>query len=262
MSKFCALFSGSTGNATYLGCSGRGILIDAGVSAKALLAMLEEKQIDPAGIEGIFVTHEHIDHVNGLHAVAKKLHLPVFASEGTMDALEAVGKLKDLDCCCLGDGPISVAGLQVNRFNTPHDCAEGSSGYTVTAPDGVRMGIATDMGELTEEIKTALLGCNLVLLESNHDVMMLENGPYPYPLKRRILGDHGHLSNASCAAFLPQLVESGTTRIVLGHLSRENNFPDLALASARATLLSAGYIENQDFLLQAAPPSGGKVWTL
>lgn len=261
MARFCPLFSGSSGNSTYIGASGEGILIDAGVSGKALTAMLEERRIDPCEIGGLFITHEHGDHILGLHAVAAKYGLPVYASEQTLATLDEMGKLKKLDVHTVADAPVQIGNLTVSRFSTPHDCA-GSSGYCVKLPDGSRIAVATDIGHLTDEIRQALTGCDLVMLESNHDVMMLQNGPYPYPLKRRILGDEGHLSNARCSEFLPELVRSGTTRLVLAHLSRENNYPKLALESARAALTAEGFRENEDYILTVAPEAGGKLITL
>lgn len=261
MARFCPLFSGSRGNSTYVGCSGQGILIDAGVSGKALTAMLEQKQIDPSEIAAIFVTHEHIDHITGLHAVAAKYHLPVYASRGTLETLDSMGKLNRLEVREMGDTPVEIAGMCVSRFSTPHDCP-GSSGFLITTPDERRVAVATDLGHLTDEVKSALLGCDLVMIESNHDVMMLQNGTYPYSLKRRILGENGHLSNASCADFLPELIESGTTRLILAHLSRENNHPSVALETARAALTADGLAENTDYLLCAAPPAGGKTVVL
>lgn len=261
MSRFCPLFSGSRGNSSYIGLSGEGILIDAGVSGKALLSALSEQKISTSEILAVFVTHEHIDHISGLHAVAAKLRIPVYASAQTAGTLENLGKLKNLDVNIIGNEPVQLGNLTVERFSTPHDC-DGSSGYKVTLSDGSRIAVATDIGHLTDEIKSALTGCDLVMLESNHDVMMLQNGTYPYPLKRRILSDNGHLSNACCAEFLPELVRSGTTRIVLGHLSRENNYPSLALETARAALTSSGFRENEDYILTAAPQSGGRLITL
>ncbi|MGI6270011.1 MAG: MBL fold metallo-hydrolase [Candidatus Howiella sp.] len=257
MARFCPLFSGSKGNSTYIGCSGAGILIDAGVSCKAILSTLSARDIRPEEIGALLVTHEHIDHIAGLHAVAAKLHLPVYASGGTLAALEGLGKLRGLEVHELGANPLEIGGMTVSRFPTPHDCAD-SSGFVVQSPDGRRMAVATDMGCLTDEIRQALLGCDLVMIESNHDVMMLENGTYPYPLKRRILSDTGHLSNARCADFLPELVAAGTTRLVLAHLSRENNHPSVALETARSALTAGGFRETTDYLLSVAPPSGGK----
>lgn len=258
MSRFCPLFSGSKGNCTYIGCSGSGILVDAGVSGKAILTMLEEREIAPESIAAIFVTHEHIDHIAGLHAVAAKLGVPVYASAETLETLNSMGKLKNLDARVINGAPAAVGEISVSRFSTPHDCL-GSSGFTVTLPDARKVAVATDMGSLTDEIKTSLCGCDLVMIESNHDVMMLQNGPYPYPLKRRILSENGHLSNACCADFLPSLVRSGTTRLVLAHLSRDNNHPAVARETARAALTSVGMTENEDYILNVAPPAGGKM---
>ena len=261
MARVCTLFSGSSGNATYIGSSGCGVLVDAGVSAKALFAALSEQDIDPESIKALLITHEHRDHMSGLHAVAAKLGIPVFASRETLTALDNMGVLNKLEIHETNGENITVDDMSISRFCTPHDC-EGSSGYTVCTPDGRMVGVATDIGCLTDEIRGNLLGCDLVVLESNHDVMMLQNGPYPYRLKRRILSDCGHLSNACCSDFLPSLIESGTTRIVLAHLSRENNLPAIAQETARSVLISSGMKENSDYILQVAPPQGGKLIVL
>lgn len=142
--------------------------------------------------------------------------------------------------------------MYVLPFHTSHDSRE-SLGFRIHMADGRTLAVATDTGCMTDAIRGALVGCDLVLLESNHDVRMLENGPYPYVLKRRILGERGHLSNDCCAAELPFLAQNGSTRFVLGHLSRENNFPDLAYGTARAALDRAGLHEGKDYLLTVAP---------
>lgn len=262
MARFVPLFSGSSGNCTYIGCSGGGILIDAGVSAKAITAALAQLELEPSAIQAIFVTHEHIDHVKGLKVFAGKNHIPIYASVKTLEALEA-GERYDArtEGRVINGGPVGLAHMQVTRFATSHDCP-GSSGYVVETADGRKMAVCTDLGYVSEEVRAALTGCDLVLLESNHDVMMLQNGPYPYPLKRRILSDSGHLSNAGCAAELGGLIQAGATRLVLGHISKENNYPELALASARAALTDGGYKENMDYILQAAPPAGGRMLVL
>ncbi|HHW45712.1 MAG TPA: MBL fold metallo-hydrolase [Clostridiales bacterium] len=261
MSRFCTLFSGSTGNCTYIGASGGGILIDAGVSAKRIEKALLEREIDLTTIKAIFVTHEHTDHIKGLRVFASRAKIPVFASDKTVEAMllrNDVGESIDLR---VFEDSVSVAGMEISRFDTSHDC-EGSSGFIVKTPDGRKMAVCTDLGYVSDTVRQSLLGCDLVLLESNHDIMMLQNGPYPYIIKQRILSDSGHLSNVACAAELCGLVRSGTTRIVLGHLSRENNHPELARTTARASLIDGGFKEDIDYILYVAKPSGNKVLVL
>lgn len=261
MSRFCTLYSGSTGNCTYIGASSGGILIDAGVSAKRIEKALLERQIDLSTIKAIFVTHEHCDHIKGLRVFAKRTRIPVFASEKTAEALIQKGEIdQNIELKILSDS-VLVAGMEVSRFDTCHDC-EGSSGFIVKTSDGRKMTVCTDLGYVSDTVRQSLLGCDLVLLESNHDVMMLQNGPYPYIIKQRILSDSGHLSNVACAAELCGLVESGTTRIVLGHLSRENNHPELARTTARASLIDGGFKEDLDYILYVAKPRGNKMLVL
>ncbi|MCI8361241.1 MAG: MBL fold metallo-hydrolase [Clostridiales bacterium] len=262
MSRFCPLFSGSSGNCAYIGCSGGGVLIDAGVSAKGITAALDQLELSPASIQAVFVTHEHGDHVKGLKVFAGKNHIPIYASQTTLEALERDerydGRTKAYP---INGAAVELDHMRVSRFATSHDCP-GSSGYVVETGDGRKLAVCTDLGYVSEEVRDALTGCDLILLESNHDVMMLQNGPYPYYLKRRILSDCGHLSNAGCAAELGGLIRAGATRLVLGHISKENNYPELALASARAALVDEGYKEDMDYILRAALPAGGRVMVL
>ncbi len=252
MARFCPLFSGSSGNCLYIGTPDSGILIDAGVSARRIEHALCERGIDPKRIQAIFVTHEHTDHTAGLRVLQKRYGMPIYASNGTIEGLYESGAFCETATCL----PIEQAQLDdfyVTAFRTSHDCRE-SNGFCVEVRDGRRIGIATDLGVMTDTVRDGLHGCDLVHIESNHDVRMLETGSYPYPLKRRILSERGHLSNENCARELPDLLRTGTTRIVLGHLSRENNLPTLAHATAISQLVQAGFSENRDFVLQTAAP--------
>ena len=226
MARFCSLFSSSSGNCTYIGSSGGGVLIDAGVSAKQISLKLNGIGVSERNIGAVFVTHEHGDHVKGLRVLASKYNIPVYATEGTIRELEKM-------------------------FRTSHDVAE-SCGYSVTTSDGRKICVATDTGIVTDEMRTALTGCDLALVESNHDIGMLRNGSYPYLLKRRILSDVGHLSNIACGDFVTELVESGTTRLILGHLSKENNIPSLAYRTSKSALDCMGATENRDYILKVA----------
>ncbi len=261
MARFCSLFSGSSGNCLYIGTSTAGILIDAGVSARRIECALQARGIDPCGIQAIFVTHEHTDHIAGVRVLQKRFGMPVYASKGTLQGLQEAGAFHYSDRCYTVSDCVQLDEFSVNAFPISHDSYE-ATGFRVTLRDERAVGIATDLGVMTETVRDHLRGCDLIHIESNHDVRMLENGPYPYVLKRRILSSTGHLSNEACAAELPELVRRGTTRISLGHLSRENNMPSLASATAIAALQSCGMTENVDFLLSVAPPENDRPYIL
>lgn len=247
--RFCSLFSSSSGNSTFIGSAKTGILIDAGVSAKRLKQALLSREIDPSELAGIFITHEHSDHIKGMRILASTYNIPVFATAGTMDFLEENGHVTSkFPFEIIDEKGVEIGDIFVKAFKTPHDSVE-SCGYRISFPDGQAAAIATDTGCVTDKMRENMLGCNLVMLESNHDVGMLQNGPYPYYLKRRILSDVGHLSNECCAEFVKSLVEKGTGRIFLGHLSKENNFPDLALQTGLAALNEIGAVNGRDCIL-------------
>ncbi len=254
MARLCPLFSGSTGNSYYIGSRSAGLLIDAGRSARQLDTMLKLCGIDPLALQGILVTHEHTDHISGLRVFAKKYRLPVFASAGTLAALGD-------SLCEVETRPVQeallLAGMTVTPFSTSHDCAQ-PLGYRIRTEDRRTLGFATDLGYLSDTVRESLLGVDFVVIESNHDPEMLRTGPYPYPLKQRILSDRGHLSNEACAGFLPELAKSGTKRFLLAHLSRENNSPSLAETASLSALTRAGLVREVDFLLETAKPENSQ----
>jgi phosphoribosyl 1,2-cyclic phosphodiesterase len=254
MAFFCPLFSGSSGNCYYIGgCEGNGVLIDAGVSAKRIRAALRRMAIDPGSIKAIFVTHEHSDHIYGLRVLAAQLSCNVYASSGTLQELGVRGLLTiRLKAEAIDGKGIEAGGMFIKPFTTPHDSSD-SIGYIITTDDQKKIGFATDLGSMTDEVRSSLRGCDLVVLESNHDIQMLEAGRYPIYLKRRILSETGHLSNACCAGELPELVRAGATIIVLAHLSRENNVPQLAYETSLRVLSAAGMKERSDFKISVAP---------
>ena len=253
MARLCPLFSGSKGNCYYIGSGSGGILVDAGPSAKQIEAAMVQNELDIRFVKGIFITHEHSDHIQGLRVLASRYHMDVYASSGTLEALDAQGVLNgQFKSHTVESSGVQAGDMLIRPFQTSHDAKE-STGFVVTTGDGRKAAVATDTGILTETIKQAVLGCDCVIIESNHDVGMLLNGIYPYYLKRRILSDRGHLSNEVCAQFLPTLVKHGTTRLVLAHLSRENNLPNIAMQSAVCALESAGMRRDSDYMLTIAP---------
>ena len=256
MFKAIPLFSGSSGNCTYIRYGDDEILVDAGVSCKQIQSALLSIGSDLSKIKGILITHEHTDHIKGLELISKKYCIPVYINKDSLDGIEkestkimvsAFAEIKNA-----GD-TVDIGDIHADIFKTPHD-AYGSVGFKFSFSDGSTLGYATDIGYITKGIASSLFGCNSVILESNHDIAMLKEGPYPYHLKARIMSDKGHLSNASCAAFLPHLYEHGTRKVVLAHLSEHNNTPILAYNENLQAIKNAG-IDMSDFKLTVAKKS-------
>ena len=223
--------SGSSGNCLLLSSGSTHILIDAGISKRRIEQSLAQSGLSMREIGGVLITHEHSDHISGLKMLIKHCAPPIYAPRTVANRLrgclpEAEGLLHVIPV----NEAFTIGSLTVTAFHTPHDTDE-SVGYRVEG-EGI-FALATDMGHVTEEVFSALSGADTVLIESNHDEEMLRYGPYPVYLKRRILSDRGHLSNACCAQLSRKLALGGTRRIILGHLSRENNTPALALSAAR-----------------------------
>ena len=227
------LYSGSTGNATYICAGGAKILIDAGKCTRTLLASLAEIGVSIDEIDAIFLTHEHRDHTGALEVLTKKHPIPIHVTQKS--ALRLTAKPDSaLAGCIVTHTPIFhefVKNLRISSFPTPHDSRE-SVGYHLEFEDseGIthQIGYATDIGHVSRYVHDGLLGCESVVLESNHDPEMLWGGSYPYDLKERIASRWGHLSNGDCAEFAAELVQNGTKNILLAHLSQENNEPALA----------------------------------
>jgi len=251
MAKFCPLYSGSSGNATFVGDSDGGILVDIGVSCKMTVDGLCAIDHKPEDIKAVFVTHEHSDHIKGVRVFLKHFKVPLFASAGTLQYLQNNDCIPEgVRCHVIPNGGVEVYGMTVTGFATSHDAAE-SLGYRIEAGER-KIAIATDLGCITEEVQEAIIGSDLVMLESNYDLRMLEQGSYPYYLKRRIKGNRGHLSNEECADKLVDLVLHGTTRLYLGHLSKENNMPDVAFQTAANALTSHQMTPERDYILRVA----------
>lgn len=255
MARIYPLFSSSKGNCIYFGDSREGILIDCGVSCKRICCAMEQNGLDPSAVRGVFVTHTHSDHISGLKTFLKKYPLPLYAQQINIDMLIEKDKLPEGAQCHAIDGQTAViGGFEVSCFPTPHD-TPASCGYKVVYSDGKTAVLCTDLGEVTTEVYDSISGADLVLLESNYDSDMLRNGSYPYELKERIAGSRGHLSNSDCGENLRRLAADGTMHFVLGHLSEENNTPQLAERSAMEAL--SPLAARKDYTLYLAPPSGG-----
>ena len=234
------LFSGSSGNAIYLSDGTTSVLVDGGVSAKRIVHALEALDVDPATLSAILVTHEHNDHIHGIGPLARAFSLPVYATRGTWCGMErTVGPLtREQRYAITPNQPFKIGSLYFWAVPIPHDANEPVC-YIVH--NGVeKLALATDIGHIEQEMVEALSGAELVFLEANHDPEMLENGPYPIYLKRRIAGAKGHLSNESAAEIACALAKSGTREFLLAHLSQENNTPDIALKTVEKALRESG----------------------
>ena len=231
--KICTLYSGSRGNSAFISAGGANILIDAGKSAKALCSALGEIGVGVDSIDAIFITHEHRDHISAIQTLSHKHNIPIYI---LLPSAEVFYGLKDEKLCnCLnikfGDGfEVDVNNLHVKAFPTPHD-SHAAVGYRLTFVENgteYSIGYTTDTGHVTDTMRENLSGCFAAVIESNHDVDMLRDGPYPVELKARIRSNKGHLSNTDCAEFAASLCQSGTKHLLLAHLSEENNLPCLA----------------------------------
>lgn len=252
LAKIVPLFSGSKGNSYYIGSSGQGVLIDAGRSCKQIENAMSLNGLDMRNVGGIFITHEHTDHCKALRVLASRYGIRVFASLGTMQALENANMLDSRFPVQIIDEQAVVGDMLIKRVNTSHDAAE-SCCFSVVCPDGRKATVATDTGFMTDGIRNEISSSDIAVIESNHDVNMLKNGFYPYNVKRRILSDKGHLSNESCASELADFVKNGCNRFILGHLSQDNNTPDVALQTSICALLQEGMKQNSDFEISVAP---------
>ncbi len=230
--------SGSSGNCALVSGGGAELLIDAGISLKRIRTGLALCDIPLDRLDGVLITHEHSDHIAGLAMLSKYSRTPIYAPRTVASRLlgmypELDGRLRTIHSA----HPFSVGALCVTAFNTHHDTPE-SVGYRFDGEGS--LGFCTDLGEVTDDVRCALRGVDAALIEANHDEETLRYGAYPVYLKRRILSDHGHLSNAACGELAAFLVSEGARSIVLGHLSRENNTPAMAYASVISALEAHG----------------------
>ena len=239
--NFCSIASGSSGNCTYVGNDDTSVLVDAGISCKRITEGLRSIGHDPSELSGILVTHEHSDHISGLSVLARKYHLPVYGTAGTLRYIIAHDRSGKLDLTMFRyirpDEPFAVGSLKAEAFSISHDAAD-PCGYRLEDKEKA-VAVATDLGCYDDYLVSHLQNLDGVLVEANHDVNMLQCGPYPYPLKQRILGTRGHLSNESAGSLLNEILHDHMGQILLGHLSKENNYEALAYAAVTAEITMA-----------------------
>ena len=231
--RFCSLASGSNGNCHYVEGSGCRILIDAGLSGKRIEENMRGAGLEPASVEALFLTHEHIDHVAGAAVWARRYRIPVYATEGTWEGMGAARERIPAELIrVIGNESVTeLGGLRVRTMPVCHDAADPVA-YSVSDCGRV-CSVVTDTGVMTEELLELLAEADLAVVESNHDLTMLMTGPYPPPLKRRVRGNLGHLSNEDCGETLAELLRvRSDARYLLGHLSEVNNTPSLALITS------------------------------
>ena len=233
--RVAVLGSGSQGNAVVVEAGGRRLLIDAGFSCRELVKRLRSVGLEPEDVDALVLTHEHGDHVRGVARFCRRHPVPVYATGGTLSQLAVRPESAKLLRPCRSGQPFEAAGFVVELFAIPHDARE-PVGVVVEDPGGARVGLVADLGCRSRLAWGRLQGVHALLLETNHDAEMLRNGPYPWPLKQRVAGRHGHLSNEDAAAGLPELHHDGLAHVVLYHLSQINNLPALAAASIGGAL--------------------------
>ena len=245
--KICCLYSGSKGNSTFISAGGAKILIDAGRSAKALCSALRSIGEDIDSIDAIFITHEHTDHISALQVLSHKHTIPIHMLLNSAMIFNGLRDEKLCECLNVYQGncfETQIKGLRVKAFPTPHD-SRAAVGYRFEyeneCGETVSLAVSTDTGYVTDVMRENLSGCRAVIIESNHDLQMLAEGPYPYELKQRIKSRHGHLSNPDCAILAAELYESGTEHIMLAHLSEENNLPEIAYNEVFAAIADESF---------------------
>ena len=253
--RLCSIASGSSGNCIYVGSDCAHVLIDAGISGRRVEAGLNSLELTGRDLDGILITHEHSDHIKGLGVLARKYGIPIYATGGTVDAMVRSGSLGKIPEGIFReireDEPFLIKDLVVNPFTIPHDAAQ-PLGYRLECGEH-SVGIATDLGKYNEYIIENLQNLDALLLEANHDIRMLQVGRYPYYLKQRIMGDRGHLSNENAGQLLCRLLHDNLKAVFLGHLSKENNYEELAYETvcSEVTMGDNPY-KSKDFKIQVA----------
>ena len=253
--RLCSIASGSSGNCIYVGTDTTHVLVDVGISRKRTEEGLNSLGICPGELDAIFVTHEHSDHISGLGVFSRKYNVPIYATPKTLDAIRGCRSLGAIDDGLFqtvkADESFTIKDMTVNPMRISHDAAEPVA-YRFSYGKQ-KIGVITDLGTYNDYTIESLRGMDALLLEANHDVNMLQVGPYPYPLKQRILGDRGHLSNENSGRLLSRLLHDKLQYIVLGHLSKENNLPELAYETVKVELLLHNIdLDKANFTLRVA----------
>lgn len=233
--RLCSIASGSGGNCVYVGSENTHLLIDVGISGKKVDAGLKELELSVKDIQGFFITHEHIDHVRGLGVLARRYEIPIYATEGTFEKIKQMSTLGNINESLFhviqADESFQIGDVKIKPFLVSHDAAEPVA-YRLECGNK-SLAVATDMGAYNEYTVQYLKNLDVVLLEANYDARMLQTGPYPYVLKNRIMSEYGHLSNESSGQLLCRVLHDNLKKIYLGHLSKENNYPELAYEAVR-----------------------------
>ncbi|TYQ14710.1 UNVERIFIED_CONTAM: phosphoribosyl 1,2-cyclic phosphodiesterase [Acetivibrio alkalicellulosi] len=252
MIKFCSLYSGSSGNSIFLSSGKTKILIDSGLSGKKIIEALSSIGENPTELSAVLISHEHIDHSRGAGIISRKFDIPIYANLNTWNAMEStVGPVCSNNKIYFNTGSgFEIGNIFVNPFPIPHDAVE-PVGFNFFV-ENKKITTATDIGHMNRQLLTYIEGSDVLLLESNHDVEMLKMGKYPWSLKKRIMGDRGHLSNEMAGKVVAYLAQKGTRRFVLGHLSRENNFPELAYQTVKNILKEKSIDIAKDIMLSVA----------
>lgn len=262
MFNFCSLYSGSSGNSLFVETQNTKLLIDAGVSSKKIETALNDINIDPSTLDGILVTHEHIDHVQGLGTLSKKFDLPVFVNQETLDAMpKQKDKIseKNIKTFKISD-KFDIGDLEIKPFSIPHDAAN-PCGFNIWK-NNKKISIATDIGHMTNPILKSLEESLFIMLEANYDPEVLRCSPYPFTLKSRIAGPTGHLPNEMAGKTISHLLKSGLKNAMLGHLSKQSNFPELAYKTVVDELISNNYNEDCISLSVASRDNHSKIITI
>lgn len=262
MIKFSVLASGSTGNAIYIGTNNINLLVDAGLSGKKIEASLQEIGLSLKMIDGILLTHEHVDHVRGIGVLARKYKIPIYANFSTLTNLpKSVGNIEDSYKKTFATGAqLQLADLLVENFPISHDAVE-PVGYIFRNGE-LKLSIATDLGYVSQKIKDKIRASNILIFEANHDVGMLRMSSYPWSVKQRILSDVGHLSNEAAGEALVELITEETEKVYLAHLSKENNLQELARLAVKNILTENGISEDKTKIMDTYPNKPTKLQIL
>lgn len=249
---FCPLYSGSSGNSVYVSSGNSSILIDAGLPGKHIEKALQSINKNPNEIDGIFVTHEHIDHIKGVGVLSRRYDIPIYANELTWKSMfKNIGKIKEENIKIIYKKQgITIKDMDIFNYSISHDAID-PVGYSIYSGEK-KVCIATDLGYFSKEVKENTKNADVVLLESNHDVEMLKFGSYPYSLKKRILSNLGHLSNDDCGKAVVSMTQNNCKNIILGHLSKTNNYPDLAYETVVSVLRDNNIKLNKDINISMA----------